>query len=160
MVIPNILNFLQIYLKLENLQRLGAFKIRGAYNALSNIPVHSLQHGICTISSGNFAQALGWSCQQNHIPCLSYLPYGVTQSKLETFLEFGGQVRYVNRDTWFNIVFGHDTSVAEGLFVHPVCNRHVIAGKYYFDMSLYIGMSLHVTIRMEQYRLYLQSIYI
>src|SRR5678815_1522947 len=62
----------EIYLKLENLQPIGSFKLRGAYNAISTADSSLLKDGVYTASAGNMAQGVAWNARMMNIPCLLY----------------------------------------------------------------------------------------
>ena len=64
----------EIYLKLENLQPIGAFKIRGAANAMAHIPADRLAQGVLTASAGNMAQGVAWRARALGIPCTVVAP--------------------------------------------------------------------------------------
>src|SRR5713101_3356987 len=64
----------EIYLKLENLQPIGSFKIRGAANAMAHLPQDQLQRGVLTASAGNMAQGVAWQARELGIPCTVVAP--------------------------------------------------------------------------------------
>src|SRR5437868_5718739 len=64
----------EIYLKLENLQPIGSFKIRGAANAMAHIPKKELRRGVLTASAGNMAQGVAWQARTLGIPCTVVAP--------------------------------------------------------------------------------------
>src|SRR5262249_17328774 len=64
----------EIYLKLENLQPIGSFKIRGATNAMSHMPSEVLARGVLTASAGNMAQGVAWGARRLGIPCTVVAP--------------------------------------------------------------------------------------
>src|SRR6266496_4346704 len=70
----NIDSDMEIYLKLENLQPTGSFKVRGACNAIALAGPAAKSRGVYTCSAGNMAQALAWQARQNGIPCSAIVP--------------------------------------------------------------------------------------
>jgi threonine dehydratase len=119
----------QVFFKCENFQRAGAFKIRGAYNSLAQIPPEARARGVATFSSGNHAQAVALAAQLLDIPATIVMPADAPRSKLEATRGYGGRVitydrQRENRET---IVA---TLVAEQgqTFVHPYDYPHTIAG--------------------------------
>jgi threonine dehydratase len=82
----------QVFLKCENLQRAGAFKFRGAYNAVCQLPGESKAHGIITYSSGNHAQALARVCQMQAIHATIVMPQGASPMKLQAARDYGAEI--------------------------------------------------------------------
>ena len=116
----------QIFLKLENLQTTGSFKLRGACNALLLSTKEELEKGVYTASMGNFSQGLALMCNKYKIPCDIYAPENACERKLEATENLGAKVIKVSYDTWWKILEEQDVRV--GKFIHPVCNKAVIAG--------------------------------
>src|SRR5437016_12302586 len=73
----------EIFLKLENLQPTGSFKVRGASNAIALAGPEAKKRGVYTCSAGNMAQALAWQARQNRIPCTVIVPDHAPETKLE-----------------------------------------------------------------------------
>jgi len=71
-----------IYLKLENLQPLGSFKLRGALNAIVQRPAAELQAGVITASAGNMGQGVAWAARELGVPCAVVVPEGAAETKL------------------------------------------------------------------------------
>src|SRR5690349_12462511 len=82
----------EIYLKLENLQPIGSFKIRGAANAMRRLPADALARGVLTASAGNMAQGVAWSARQLGIPCTVVAPDTAPATKLNAIERLGGRV--------------------------------------------------------------------
>ena len=80
-----------VYLKPESLQKNGSYKIRGAYLALSSIPKEARDKGIITSSSGNWAQAVAYSCQRLEVKALIVMPGFVSRVKLEATKSYGAE---------------------------------------------------------------------
>ncbi|XP_062613256.1 L-threonine ammonia-lyase-like [Saccostrea cucullata] len=118
----------KIYIKLENLQPIGSFKIRGAGNALANLSEEEIKDGVYTASAGNFAQGLAWNARERGIPCNVIVPDHAPMTKLEAIERLGGSILKVPFDKWWEIIQTHHYKGMKGKFVHPVCDPAVIAG--------------------------------
>jgi threonine dehydratase len=117
----------EIYLKLENLQPVNSFKIRGATNAVALASPDQYAKGLVTASAGNMAQGVAWAARAVGVPATIVVPEKAPEAKLAAIERLGGQVRKLPYDDWWNIlVTGH--VAIEGLFIHPVQDPAVIAG--------------------------------
>src|SRR5262249_4424939 len=92
----------QIWLKLENLQPIGPFKVRGASTAMARTPRAELARGVWTASAGNMAQGVAWNAQRLGIPCTVVVPDGAPATKLAAVERMGGRVVRVPHDEWFD----------------------------------------------------------
>jgi threonine dehydratase len=118
----------EIYLKLENLQPVNSFKIRGATNAVALASPDECAKGLVTASAGNMAQGVAWAARAIGVPATIVVPDQTPEAKLAAIERLGGQVRKLPYDDWWSIlVTGHVDGI-EGLFVHPVQDPAVIAG--------------------------------
>src|SRR5512136_1200879 len=81
-----------IYLKLENLQPTGSFKVRGAGNAIALLSSQERERGVYTCSAGNMAQALAWHARRNRIPCTAIVPDTAPETKLSAIKRFGANI--------------------------------------------------------------------
>lgn len=117
----------EIYLKLENLQPIGSFKIRGASNVLAYAPQEQLARGVVTASAGNMAQGVGWCARELGIPFTVIVPDHAPETKLAAIKRLGGEIIKVSFDDWWQIMLTHKVDV-EGFFVHPVADPMVMAG--------------------------------
>lgn len=119
----------EIYLKLENLQPIGSFKLRGAGNAMGLASPEQLARGVYTASAGNMAQGVAWNARRLDVPCRVIVPEGAPRIKVEAVERFGAEVLEVPYDEWWQIFedHGHPGS-APGFFIHPVSDPAVIAG--------------------------------
>ncbi len=120
----------QIFLKCENLQRAGAFKIRGAYNTLAQLTEQQRRAGVVAFSSGNHAQAVALAASALGIPATIVMPYDSPASKLAATKEYGAEV--VNYDRYTEDRTAIATALAEerGLtLVPPFDHVGVIAGQ-------------------------------
>jgi threonine dehydratase len=118
----------EIYLKLENLQPIGSFKIRGATNAIRRARPEALEHGVVTASAGNMAQGVAWAARELGIPATIVVPEHAPQAKLSAIERLGGRVVKVPYDRWWQTIVESRFDGLEGLFVHPVQDDLVIAG--------------------------------
>ena len=120
----------QVYLKCENLQKVGAFKFRGACNAVFSLDPEEAQRGVCTHSSGNHAQALALAARLRGIPAYIVMPNNAPSVKKNAVADYGGQItfcaptleareatlRHIYQSTGANVV-------------HPYNDERVIAGQ-------------------------------
>jgi threonine dehydratase len=118
----------EIYLKLENLQPINSFKIRGAYNAMSAAPPEALARGVLTTSAGNMAQGVGWAARELGIPWTVIVPDHAPQTKLDAIERLGGTYVKVPFDRWWQALEERAYPGVEGFFVHPVEDEPVMAG--------------------------------
>jgi threonine dehydratase len=118
----------EIYLKLENLQPIGSFKLRGAYNAMRRATKEELAGGVVTASAGNMAQGVAWAARELGVPATIVVPDHAPETKLAAIARLGGQVVKVPFERWWQTIVEHRYEGVEGLFVHPVENDHVMAG--------------------------------
>jgi len=118
----------RVWLKLENLQPIGSFKIRGAANALLQVEPERLEAGVYTASAGNMAQGVGWMARLLGIPFTVIVPDHAPQTKLDAIRRLGGNVIARPFDEWWRVLQEHGDPGMEGEFVHPVCDARVVAG--------------------------------
>jgi threonine dehydratase len=118
----------EIYLKLENLQPINSFKIRGATNAVMLAAPGDRAKGLVTASAGNMAQGIAWVARALGIPATIVVPDHAPEAKLTAIERLGGRVLKVPYDQWWNAIVTSRVDGVEGLFVHPVQDRGVMAG--------------------------------
>jgi threonine dehydratase len=118
----------EVFLKLENLQPIGSFKLRGAANAMRLADPATLQDGVYTASAGNMAQGVAWNARAMGIPCTAIVPDHAPQTKLEAIERLGASVVKVPFETWWRVIEEHRYPGMKGIFVHPVSDPAVIAG--------------------------------
>jgi threonine dehydratase len=118
----------EIYLKLENLQPIGSFKLRGAYNAMRRASREELAGGVVTASAGNMAQGVAWAARELGVPATIVVPDHAPETKLAAIARLGGEVVKAPFERWWQAIEEHRFEGVEGLFVHPVENDHVMAG--------------------------------
>lgn len=126
----------RIYLKLENLQPVGSFKVRCAANALLSLPRTLLREGVVTASAGNFAQGLGYAARLHGVKVTSFIPDTAAKSKVEALRRYGVETVERPYADWWRLL---EDPAAAGLgenFIHPVANRNVIAGNGTIGLEL------------------------
>jgi threonine dehydratase len=118
----------EIHLKLENLQPIGSFKIRGAGNAMRSAPREALARGVYTASAGNMAQGVAWVAREMGVRCDVLVPDHAPQTKLDAITRLGAHFHKVPFDEWWSVIEKHSYPGMEGYFVHPVSDPAVMAG--------------------------------
>ena len=118
----------EIYLKLETLQPINSFKIRGAYNAMAEAPRDELAAGVLTTSAGNMAQGVAWAARELGIPCTVIVPDHAPETKLAAIERLGGTYVKVPFDRWWQALEERRYPGIDGFFVHPVEDEPVMAG--------------------------------
>ena len=118
----------RIYLKLENLQPIGSFKLRGAGNALLSADPARLAEGVTTASAGNMAQGAAWWARRLGVPCTVVVPEHAPQTKLQAIERLGARAIKVPFDRWWQTLVERSYPGLAGVFVHPVSDPAVIAG--------------------------------
>ncbi len=118
----------RIHLKLENLQPIGSFKVRGAGNAIRSADEADLAGGVYTASAGNMAQGLAYAAGQLGVPCAAVVPDHAPQTKLAAIERLGARVVKVPFDEWWQVILTHRFSGLRGRMIHPVSNTDVMAG--------------------------------
>jgi len=126
----------EIYLKLENLQPIGSFKIRGATNAIRQTSPDELRAGVVTASAGNMAQGVAWAAREAGVPCTVIVPDHAPQTKLDAIERLGGTYVKVSLDEWWDALTGYGMQGVEGVFVHPVADERVMAGNGTIGMEI------------------------
>ena len=120
----------QFYFKCENFQRMGAFKFRGAMNALSQFTAQQRKNGVVTFSSGNHAQAIALSAKLLGIPATIIMPEDAPKAKMEATKGYGGRMITYNRYTEDREKIGQQLAQKEGLtLIPPYDHPHIIAGQ-------------------------------
>ncbi|WP_419689471.1 threo-3-hydroxy-L-aspartate ammonia-lyase [Burkholderia theae] len=120
----------QVFFKCENLQRMGAFKFRGAFNALSRFDAEQRRHGVVAFSSGNHAQAIALSARILGIPATIVMPQDAPVAKMDATRGYGGNVVTYDRYTEDREQIGRDLAAKHGLtLIPPYDHADVIAGQ-------------------------------
>jgi threonine dehydratase len=117
-----------IRLKLEVLQPIGSFKIRGALNAIAALPSAALADGVVTASAGNMAQGVAWCARDIGVPCTVVVPDHAPDAKTRAVQALGARVVRVPFDRWWRVLEERRFDGAPGAFIHPVADPAVIAG--------------------------------
>jgi len=119
----------EIYLKLETLQPIRSFKVRGAGNAVAMLSADELAAGVYTASAGNMAQGLAWAARKHGIACSVVVPDGAPQTKLDAVRRLGAEIVSLPYTDWWNVLATHRYAPLEpARFIHPVSDVAVMAG--------------------------------
>jgi threonine dehydratase len=118
----------QIYLKLECLQPIRSFKLRGAFNAMKKAGKDALTEGVWTSSAGNMAQGVAWSARYLGIPATVYCPNTAPRTKIANVQRYGGNVIELSVEEWLDIFRNRRREGAKGVFIHPFSDPNVMAG--------------------------------
>ena len=118
----------EVLLKLENLQPIGSFKLRGAMNRMSTLPRSLLDAGVYTASAGNMAQGVAWAARDLGVTAHVVVPESAPRAKLDAVERLGGVVVKVPYDEWWKTMQDHGREGMRGTFVHPFADRDVMAG--------------------------------
>jgi threonine dehydratase len=125
-----------VWLKLENLQPVASFKIRGATNAIRAASPEELAGGVVTASAGNMAQGVAWAAREARVPATIICPDHAPQTKLDRIERLGGRVISVPFDEWWRTIEESRYEGVDGLFVHPFENERVMAGNGTIGLEL------------------------
>jgi threonine dehydratase len=126
----------EIYLKLECLQPIRAFKLRGAFNAMAKAGRDALKEGVWTASAGNMAQGVAWAARHLGVPCTVVLPVTAPATKIAAIERYGGKIVKVPVDEWMNIFRTRHRDGMTGVFVHPYSDEDVMAGNAVIGLEL------------------------
>jgi threonine dehydratase len=118
----------EIYLKLENLQPIGSFKIRGAANAMARLPREALAEGVLTASAGNMAQGVAWRARELGIPCTVVAPESAPATKISAVERLGGRVIKVPFEEWWDCFERRAYAGVKAHFIHAFDDPEVMAG--------------------------------
>ncbi len=120
----------QLFFKCENFQEAGAFKVRGASNAVFGLNDAQAQKGVCTHSSGNHALSLSYAAGRRGIPCNVVMPHTAPQAKKDAVRRYGGVITECAPSTTSREeTFAKVQAATGGEFVHPYNDPRVIAGQ-------------------------------
>ncbi len=117
-----------VYLKLECLQPIGSFKLRGSGNAMAKATAAELAYGVYTASAGNMAQGVAWNARRLGVPCTAVVPEHAPQSKLAAIERLGARIVKLPFARWWQVLVDHGYPGIPGRFIHPVSDPDVIAG--------------------------------
>jgi threonine dehydratase len=126
----------EIWLKLECLQPIGSFKLRGAASAIRQAEPDEWRSGVWTTSAGNMAQGVCWVARTLGVPATVVAPDHAPRAKLDAIARLGGTVVPVPFDTWWETMESGSYPGLQGLFVHPVLDERVMAGNGVIGLEL------------------------
>lgn len=126
----NIIEDNDIYLKVENLQKTGSFKLRGASYKIANLSQEAKSKGVIACSAGNHAQGVALASQKNNIKATIFIPATAPISKVEATRKFGAEIRLIDGvyDDAYKAAVEYQKET-NGTFVHPFDDEDVIAGQ-------------------------------
>ena len=127
----------EIYLKMENLQAIGSFKVRPAASAILNTPKEQLVDGVYTASSGNMAQGVAYAARQLGIPATVLLPPDAAEVKVAALKRLNANIRTLPDDEWWQVIHDHGHPDIPGKFIHPVASQDVVAGSGTVGMEIF-----------------------
>lgn len=117
-----------VYLKLENLQPIGSFKIRGAANAIAHMSADELRRGVMTASAGNMAQGVAWCARERGVPCTVISPEGASANKMRAIEKLGARLLQVPFDDWWRAFEERAYPGVDATFIHAFDDLNVMAG--------------------------------
>jgi threonine dehydratase len=118
----------EIYLKLEVLQPIGSFKIRGAWNVVRQLPREALRDGVWTVSAGNATQGVALAARTAGVPCSVMVMDTAPQAKLQAIERLGAAIVPASYDECWRTVEAHGSERMRGRFIHPFDDDRFIAG--------------------------------
>ncbi|MDX1578206.1 MAG: pyridoxal-phosphate dependent enzyme [Gemmatimonadota bacterium] len=118
----------RLWLKLENLQPIGSFKLRGAASAIGLLDDTELAEGVWTASAGNMAQGVAWAARRLGVPCAVVVPETAPAAKLEAIARLGARAVKTSVESWFEVFSTRRFEGMEGRFIHAFMDRDVMAG--------------------------------
>jgi threonine dehydratase len=118
----------EIYLKLESLQPIGSFKIRGAANAMGRLGRDALAAGVLTASAGNMAQGVAFAARELGIPCTVVAPDTAPETKVRAVERLGGRVIKVPFEEWWTVFERRAYEGVNAHFIHAFDDPDVMAG--------------------------------
>ena len=118
----------EVYLKLESLQPIGSFKIRGAWNAVRKLSPEQMTDGVWTVSAGNAAQGVAFAARLAGVPCSVMVMDTAPQTKLRAIEQLGATIVKATYDECWTTVEPHASPRMRGHFVHPFDDDNFIAG--------------------------------
>jgi threonine dehydratase len=126
----------RIWLKLECLQPVGCFKLRGALSAVRAAPPTELAAGVVTASAGNMAQGVAWAAREAGVPARVIVPENAPRAKLDRVEALGAEIVRVTHEEWWQAMVDRGREGVEGFFVHPVADEAVMAGNGTIGLEL------------------------
>lgn len=126
-----------IWLKLECLQPIGSFKIRGAANAMACMPDAELERGVVTASAGNMAQGVAWCARARGIPCTVVAPDTAPSGKLGAIERLGARVILEPFDRWWQTFQDRHYPGIDATFIHAFDDAAVMAGNGTIGLEIF-----------------------
>ena len=126
----------EIWCKLEMLQPIGSFKIRGAANAVRSADPALVARGLVTASAGNMAQGVSWLARELGVPATIAVPDHAPAAKLDAIARLGGKTLKIPYADWWECIEHNRVEGVEGFFVHPVSDPAVMAGNGTIGLEL------------------------
>jgi threonine dehydratase len=126
----------EIWLKLECLQPIGSFKLRGALSAVRAASPSELADGVVTASAGNMAQGVAWAAREAGVRARIIAPEAAPRAKLDAVERLGGEIISVPHEVWWQTMVDRRYEGVDGLFVHPVEDDAVMAGNGTIGLEL------------------------
>ena len=117
-----------VYLKLENLQPIGSFKLRGAANVMARAPRQTLERGVMTASAGNMAQGVAWCARRMGVPATVVSPETAPETKIRAVERLGGRVILAPFDQWWRTFETRSYPGVDATFIHAFDDPDVMAG--------------------------------
>ena len=118
----------RIWLKLECLQPIGCFKLRGALSAVRAASANELAFGVVTASAGNMAQGVAWAAREAGVQARVIVPDSAPRAKLDRIAALGAELVPVTHEEWWQAMVDHGRDGVEGFFIHPSGDEAVMAG--------------------------------
>jgi len=125
-----------VYLKLENLQPIGSFKIRGAANVIAKTPKERLAKGLLTASAGNMAQGVAFCARRLKIPATVIAPDTAPETKLRAVERLGGRIIKAPFDQWWRAFETRSFPGVDATFIHAFDDPNVMAGNGTIGLEL------------------------
>ncbi|MCA9859138.1 MAG: pyridoxal-phosphate dependent enzyme [Thermomicrobiales bacterium] len=126
----------EIYLKLELLQPIRSFKLRGSSNAILAAGRAGLADGVWTSSAGNMAQGVAYAARAIEVPAVVYMPDTAPQAKIDNVKRYGGEVRLLPVMEWAEVFRNRSNPGGSGVYIHPYSDPLVMAGNAVIGLEL------------------------
>jgi threonine dehydratase len=126
-----------IHVKLENLQPVGSFKLRGAANSVAALDAGQLSAGLATASAGNMARAVAWMAHVQQVVCTVIVPEGAPAAKLDPIRTLGAEIVPVPFERWWQAMVDGSHPAASGTFLHAFASGPMMAGNGTIGLELF-----------------------
>ncbi|MBZ5605235.1 MAG: pyridoxal-phosphate dependent enzyme [Acidobacteriia bacterium] len=126
----------EVFLKLESLQPIGSFKLRGAANAMTKAGREKIARGVLTASAGNMAQGLAYCARRMEIPATVVTPETAPETKLKAVERMGGKIIKVPFDQWWRTFEERSFPGVDATFIHAFDDEDVMAGNGVIGLEL------------------------